>query len=33
MNVAELKIMSMAELNDLAATQNIGEHRSLGVRN
>jgi transcription termination factor Rho len=29
MNVAELKIMSMAELNDLAATQNIGEHRSL----
>jgi transcription termination factor Rho len=29
MNVAELKTMSMAELNDFAATQNIGEHRSL----
>jgi transcription termination factor Rho len=29
MNVAELKAMSMSELNDLAAGQNIGEHRSL----
>jgi transcription termination factor Rho len=29
MNVAELKAMTMAELNDLAASQNIGEHRSL----
>ena len=29
MNVAELKAMSMSELNDLAASQNIGEHRSL----
>lgn len=29
MNVAELKAMTMSELNDLAAGQNIGEHRSL----
>ncbi len=29
MNVVELKAMSMSELNDLAAGQNIGEHRSL----
>jgi transcription termination factor Rho len=29
MNVAELKAMSMAQLNELAASQNIGEHRSL----
>ena len=29
MNVVDLKAMSMAELNDVAATHNIGEHRSL----
>jgi transcription termination factor Rho len=29
MNVAELKAMSMSELNEFAATQNVGEHRSL----
>ncbi|MDO5575922.1 MAG: transcription termination factor Rho [Fibrobacter sp.] len=29
MNVAELKSKSMTELNDLAATYNVGEHRSL----
>ena len=29
MNVVELKAMSMSELNDFAASQNIGEHRSL----
>ncbi|MDG5814405.1 transcription termination factor Rho [Chitinispirillales bacterium ANBcel5] len=29
MNVAELKSMSMTELNDLAASHNVGEHRSL----
>jgi transcription termination factor Rho len=29
MNLAELKAMSMSELNDFAASQNIGEHRSL----
>ncbi|MBN2036303.1 MAG: transcription termination factor Rho [Chitinispirillaceae bacterium] len=29
MNVAELKTCSMAELNDVAASQNIGEHRNL----
>ena len=29
MNVVELKAMSMAELNDVAASHNIGEHRSL----
>jgi transcription termination factor Rho len=29
MNVVELKAMTMSELNDLAANQNIGEHRSL----
>lgn len=29
MNVAELKSKSMTELNDLAATYNVGEHRNL----
>jgi transcription termination factor Rho len=29
MNVAELKSKSMIELNDLAATYNVGEHRNL----
>jgi transcription termination factor Rho len=29
MNVAELKAMSMSELNDFATSQNVGEHRSL----
>ncbi|MCU0609821.1 MAG: transcription termination factor Rho [Chitinispirillaceae bacterium] len=29
MNVAELKGMTMAELNDVAVAQNIGEHRTL----
>ena len=29
MNVAELKSKSMTELNDLAATYNVGEHRIL----
>ena len=29
MNVAELKSTSMVELNDLAVTLNIGEHRNL----
>ncbi len=29
MNVAELKSMSMTELNDLAASHNVGEHRNL----
>src|SRR5512133_838179 len=29
MNVAELKSKSMLELNDLAATYNVGEHRIL----
>ncbi|MFP4163831.1 MAG: transcription termination factor Rho [Chitinispirillaceae bacterium] len=29
MNVAELKSMSMTELNDLAESHNVGEHRNL----
>jgi transcription termination factor Rho len=29
MNVAELKLMSMTELNELAGNQNVGESRSL----
>jgi transcription termination factor Rho len=29
MNLAELKAMSMSELNEFAASQNVGEHRSL----
>jgi len=29
MNVAELKSTSMVELNDLAVTLNIGEHRNF----